>query len=125
MRQTGYLDLLARVGHRVIINPSVYYTNQKQASEFVGGMLLSILMGEETTDGSLVFGGHCRLSDAFIGSFGYDWNGLRIMASYDFTISSLGNYNSHNGALELGVRWQGSYPDGQSRERKAYNCPRF
>jgi type IX secretion system PorP/SprF family membrane protein len=125
MRQTAYADLLARVGSRVIVNPAIYYTNQKKASELVGGMLVSILMGDDNSSGSLVFGGHVRTGDAVIGSFGYDWNGLRVMASYDFTVSSMGNYNNHNGALELGLRWQGNYPDGQSRERKAYNCPRF
>jgi type IX secretion system PorP/SprF family membrane protein len=125
MRPTGYIDMLARIGDRIVINPSVYYTRQKSASELMFGSLMSILMGSENTDGSLVFGGYYRMNEAIVGSFGYDWNGLRVMASYDFTTSELGAFNNHNGALELGLRWQGSYADRSARERRVYNCPRF
>ena len=125
MRPTGYIDMLARMGVRVVINPSIYYTRQKSASELMFGSSMSILLGTETTDGSLVFGGYYRMNEAVVGTFGYDWNGLRIMASYDFTTSQLGQFNNHNGALELGLRWQGSYVDKSARDRKVYNCPRF
>ena len=125
IRPTGYVDMLARIGEKVVINPSVYYTQQRGASQLMGGSLLSILVGSEQTDGSLVFGGYYRVNEAIIGTFGYDWNGLRVMASYDFTTSQLGQYNNHNGALEFGLRWQGGYPDNSARDRRVYNCPRF
>lgn len=125
MRPTGYMDMLARVGGRVVINPSAYYTRQKGASQLMFGSLVNIFMGGEDSDGSLVLGGYHRLNEAVIAAFGYDWNGLRVMASYDYTISGLGKYINRNGALELGVRWQGSYPDQSMRDRRGYNCPRF
>jgi type IX secretion system PorP/SprF family membrane protein len=124
-RPTGYVDMLARIGERVVINPSIYYTTQKSASEILYGSLVSVLMGSDNKDGSLVLGAYHRWNESLVATFGYDWNGLRVMASYDYTMSQLGRYNNHNGALELGVRWQGSYPDGRARERRAYNCPRF
>ena len=125
MRPTGYIDMLARIGGKVVINPSVYYTSQRGASQLMGGTLVSIFMGSEQTDGSFVVGGYYRMNEAIIGTFGYDWNGLRVMTSYDFTASQLGQYNNHNGALEFGLRWQGGYPDNSARDRRVYNCPRF
>ena len=125
MRPTGYIDMLARIGQRVIINPSVYYTTQKSASEIMYGSLVSINVGGVEADGSLIIGAYHRWNEAIVGTFGYDWNGLRVMASYDYTMSQLGDYINHNGALELGLRWQGSYKDNSARDRRAYNCPRF
>lgn len=125
MRPTGYVDMLARIGDKVVINPSVYYTQQKGASQLMFGTLFSIFMGSEQMDGSLVLGAYHRWNESIVGAFGYDWNGLRVMASYDYTMSRMGRYNNHNGAMELGVIWQGGYPDNSLRERRGYNCPRF
>ena len=125
MRPTGYIDMLARIGAKVILNPSAYYTRQKSASQLMYGTLCSIFMGSENLDGSLVLGAFHRWNESIVGTVGYDWNGLRVMASYDYTMSELGPYNNHQGAMEFGVRWQGSYPDRSFRERRGYNCPRF
>jgi type IX secretion system PorP/SprF family membrane protein len=125
MRPTGYVDVLARVGTKVIINPSAYYTRQKSASQLMYGSLVSIFMGADDKSGNLVLGAYHRWNESFVAAFGYDWNGLRVMASYDYTMSELGKYNNHNGAMEIGVRWNGSYPDHSARDRRSYNCPRF
>lgn len=126
MRGTGYIDMLARIGHSVIFNPAVYFTNEKGATELVYGTLFSVFTGGDEGNGSIVFGAYNRWGESLIGTFGYDWNGLRAMVSYDFTISQLGSYNNHNGALEFGLRFQGSYPENKnSNSRRIYNCPRF
>src|SRR5207253_2008730 len=93
MRPTAYADMLAKIGARVIINPSAYYTSQKGAVEIMYGSLVSVKIGEpESSDGSLVFGVYHRWNEAIVGTFGYDWNGLRAMVSYDYTTSQLGQY---------------------------------
>ena len=127
MRGTGYIDVLARVGDRVVVNPSLYFTEQSGANEFVYGTLVSFLMGDNnTTGGSFITGIYNRWNDAVIGTFGYEWRDIRFMASYDYTISQLSPYNNHYGALEFGIRYQGSYGAGASRrELRSLNCPRF
>jgi len=126
MRETGYMDMLARAGKRLVINPSVYYTTQQGASELMFGSLFTIMVGNDDNDGSLVLGAYSRWNESIIGTFGYDWKGLRVMMSYDYTTSELGTYIAHNGALEFGLRFQGSYGDGKAaNSRSSYNCPRF
>ncbi len=126
MRPTGYIDLLARVGGRVVINPAVYYTRQKDASELLAGTLVTILLGNDATDGNLIVGAYDRWNDAVIMTFGYEWHGLRAMVSYDYTTSSLGPYVNRKGALEFGLRFQSNYADNSRRNlRRAYTCPRF
>ncbi|MBS1643413.1 MAG: PorP/SprF family type IX secretion system membrane protein [Bacteroidetes bacterium] len=126
MRGTGYVDMLARIGHSVIFNPAVYYTTEKGANEIIYGTLFSVFTGGEEANGSILLGAYNRWSEAIIGTIGYEWNGLRAMVSYDYTISTLGKYNNHNGAIEFGLRFQGKYPDKHGDNyRRVYTCPRF
>lgn len=125
MRPSGNVDVLARVGHRLIINPSILYTSQKSAYEVLAGSLFVINIGNQNATSNLILGSYYRLNDAIVAAFGYEWNGLRVMASYDYTTSHLGQYINHNGAAELGLVWMGKYADRGSRERRAWQCPRF
>jgi type IX secretion system PorP/SprF family membrane protein len=125
MRPSANVDVLARVADRVILNPSVYYTSQKSASEIMYGTLATINLGGEVSTSSLIVGAYHRWNDAIVGVFGYEWAGLRVMASYDYTISHLGQYINHNGAAEIGLVWQGKFKDANADRRKAYGCPRF
>ncbi len=124
-RPTGNIDVTARVGERLIINPSVLYTTQKTASELLYGSLFIVNFGSEGVSSNLILGIYHRMNDAIVTTFGYEWNGLRAMASYDYTISNLGQYINHNGAAELGLVWQGKYHDANADKRRAYGCPRF
>ncbi len=125
MRPTGYIDLMARVGGRVVLNPSAYYTRQRDASQLMFGTLATIFIGD-ASDGNLILGVYDRWNDAIIMAFGYEWRGLRAMASYDYTTSALGPYVNRKGALEFGIRYQGDYKDNSMRNlRRAYTCPRF
>jgi type IX secretion system PorP/SprF family membrane protein len=125
MRPSGNIDVLARVGHRLIINPAFYYTSQKSASEMMYGCMFIVNLGGEGTSSNLVLGGYHRWNDAVVAAFGYEWSGLRVMASYDYTVSNLGQYINHNGAAELGLVWQGNYRDAGADRRRAWQCPRF
>lgn len=125
MRPTGDVDASFRLNNTVILNPSIYYTYQKNASELIYGTLLQFYVGGEGRNASqFIVGGYHRWDEAVIGTFGYDWAGMRIMASYDFTISKLAQYNGGNGALEFSLCYKGLYGHGGSA-RKLYNCPRF
>ena len=126
IRPLANIDATARVGDYLIINPSVFYTQQKSASELLYGSLFLIRTSQYTgTTSNLIFGAYHRLNDAIVIDAGYEWNGLRVMASYDYTISNLGQYINHNGAAELGVVWLGSYRDEGAARRRAFMCPRF
>ena len=125
IRPTGNLDALLKLSNTVTLNPSVYYTNEKVASQLVYGTLFSINMGGDLRLGeNLLLGAYHRYGDAVIATAGIDWGGFRTMFSYDVTASKLSSYNGSNGAFEVGIRWQGSYGD-RGAERKVYNCPRF
>lgn len=125
MRPTGYIDLLARVTNRIVLNPSIYYTSQKDASQLMFGTLATIFIGD-ASDGNVILGVFDRWNDALVMTFGYEWQGLRVMASYDYTMSSLGPYVNRKGALEFGLRYQGNYKDNSRRNlRRAFTCPRF
>ncbi len=125
IRPTGNVDALLRLSNSVTLNPSVYYTNEKVASELVYGTLFSINVGGNLRNGqSVILGAYHRYGDAVIATVGLDWAGFRTMFSYDVTASKLSPYNGSNGAFEMGIRWQGSY-GASSNDRKVYNCPRF
>lgn len=125
IRPTGNIDALFRINDICMVNPSVYYTTQKGASELLYGTLFSVLVGGEPRTGEhLLLGIYHRWDEAIIGAAGFEFSGFRLMASYDVTVSKLGPYNNRNGAMEIGLVWKGSY--GNNAEgRKVYNCPRF
>lgn len=124
-RPTGNVDALFRLSSTVTLNPSVYYSSEKIASELVYGTLFTInVAGDQRLGQSVILGAYHRYGDAVIATAGMDWAGFRTMISYDVTASGLSAYNGSNGAFEIGVRWQGSYGAG-SNDRKVYNCPRF
>ncbi len=126
IRPIGNIDITARVGDYLIINPSVLYTQQKSASELLYGSLFIIKAGQGTgTTNNILLGAYHRMNDAVVIAFGYEWKGLRVMTSYDYTISNLGQYINHNGAAEIGLVWQGMYHDDGAARRRAFMCPRF
>jgi type IX secretion system PorP/SprF family membrane protein len=127
MRPTANLDVLWRMGKTVILNPSVYYTTQSKASEALYGTLVRINVTPEKEgygNNQLILGAYHRLGDAVIGVVGVEFVGIQIMANYDYTISSLKDYNKGKGALEFSLVYQGVY-DRSHRGRNNIHCPRF
>lgn len=128
IRPMGHADLVVRLSDKVIVNPSVYYSWQKSASELLfGSLFMYHLGGREEQSVRLILGGHYRLGDAIIAAAGLEYGHLRLMSSYDITNSSLGAYNGGRGAFELGLRWEGVFPHNaySPSQRKVYGCPRF
>lgn len=125
MRPTANADAVINWSQMLTINPSVYYTRQKNASQIVFGALGMIYVaGDRDRKTELLVGAYYRWDDAAIGVLGIQFNSLRIMTSYDYTISSLGKDNNNFGALEFSISYQGLY-GSMGRSGRTVNCPRF
>jgi type IX secretion system PorP/SprF family membrane protein len=128
IRPSANLDILMKTNEKVIINPSAYFSTQSGAREIMYGTLLMFNMAkpdEQIAANQLIFGAFHRWGDAVVGVAGIQRNGIRIMASYDYTISSLPVYaGPGTGALELSIRYEGLYGE-HSKARPNYHCPRF
>ncbi|RYZ54264.1 MAG: type IX secretion system membrane protein PorP/SprF, partial [Sphingobacteriales bacterium] len=102
IRPTGNIDLLLQLSPTVILNPSVYYTNDKSASELLLGTLFQVdLSAQEEENLQLILGAHHRLGESVIGTIGFGIEGFRLMSGYDFTVSSLSPSNKGRGAFEI------------------------
>ncbi len=126
MRPNGNIDLILKLSPTFILNPSLYFTNQRGASELAFGTMTQFYVSGDNIDTkiSLIFGGYYRWADAAIATVGLQIDEVRIMSSYDFTVSSLSPVNKGRGAFEIGVMYQGVYSEN-SRNRTSYGCPRF
>lgn len=128
LRPGGTLDVLARAGERLILNPSAYFTTQNGATEIVAGSLIrTILSGTERnqTAMQLILGGFYRVGDAVVGVVGLQVASVQFTATYDMTMSSLSPYNASYGALEFSLIYQGKYGKNKDGLKRSYNCPRF
>ena len=125
IRPTLNMDLLLKLSSSVILNPSLYYTTQKSASELLYGTLFQVnVSGDNDVSTQIILGGYHRWNEAVVGTVGLQYGQFRLMSSYDFTISTLGPAVKGRGAFELAIRYQGLYGEF-SRSRQSYNCPRF
>ena len=126
IRPIGHIEASYKANDRLIINPSLYYTTAKKASELVLGSLLHINTtgATELESNNVILGGFLRNKDAIILAAGYDYRSSRIMFSYDHTISTLSKGNQGFGAFEISVILQGGYSHSEPL-RKTYGCPRF
>lgn len=125
-RPNANIDLVFKINPAFILNPSIYYTTQRGATELICGTLgqFNVTSENSPTKTSLILGGYYRLNESLVGAVGMQMGGLRIMTSYDFTVSTLGSVNKGRGAMEFGITYSGVYGEG-SRTRQSYGCPRF
>ena len=126
IRPIANIEASYKANDRLIINPSLYYTTNKKASELVLGSLLHINTtgATELESNNVILGGFLRNKDAIIFAAGYDYRSSRIMFSYDHTISTLSKGNQGFGAFEISLILQGGYSHSEPL-RKTYGCPRF
>ncbi len=128
LRPSGNLDVLIRTGSVLIVNPSLYYTQQSGAQEITAGALVrTILSGGKagSTPIQLILGGFYRIADAAVGAAGLEVGPVQFMVSYDATLSSLAPYNSSYGALEFSLIYQNDYGKNKQSAKRSYTCPRF
>jgi type IX secretion system PorP/SprF family membrane protein len=122
-RYTAFLNASYKLNSEVIINPMAYYSRQSSASEFVaGGNFQYNLSGDG--ESQLIGGIYMRPGDALYPVIGYQWKNIRLMFSYDVTISGLSQYNNGRGALEFGLIYNGMYDEYNGDKRQSF-CPTF
>lgn len=125
IRPQATLNISFKASDRIILNPSIYYTDQKKASQLVFGSLFNINTGEVAVNpNEVVLGVFYRNKDAIIGAVGYKWNHHQVMVSYDQTVSQMSQGNNGVGAFELSLILQGVYKNSDPL-RNTYGCPRF
>lgn len=127
-RPIGNLDVLIKTGPVLIVNPSVYYTQQSGASELVfGSQFRTVLNSSKQLNPlstQLILGVYDRLGDAVIAVAGMQLGPVQFMASYDITLSALAPYNAAYGAMEFSLVYVGKYYKNKDIKR-TYSCPRF
>ena len=126
LRPLFNLDITYKTSNNFMINPSIYYTRQKKASELVGGAMFNINVGENRVAGNNEFliGAFYRNKDALIFEAGYKFRQHRFTFSYDHTVSDMSEGNKGIGAFELSLILQGNYKAG-NEITNTYGCPRF
>ncbi len=125
MRPTANIDALFKLNEVLIVNPSIYYTTQKGASELLYGTLFTMnVSGGDKSNTQLIIGAYHRWGDAVIAGLGLKYMQWKLMTTYDFTMSSLAATNKGRGAFEMGFVYEALY-NSFSRDRRTYNCPRF
>ena len=120
-RYIGFLNGSIKLNDQVIINPNIYYTNQANVSELVGGMTAHYNL---SGDGmyQLIGGAYYRHKEAIIPMVGLGYNDYTLTFSYDATISSLKTYNNSRGAFEFSLIKQGVL---NPNVKRVTPCPSF
>ncbi len=122
-RYSVFANVSYKMNDMVIINPMAYYSTQAGASELVlGGNIHYNLSGDGETQ--LIGGIHMRAGDAVIPMVGFEWKSIRLMFSYDVTLSSMKQFNNSRGAYEFALLHHGFY-DQYDGNRKQSWCPTF
>lgn len=121
LRHTAFLNAILKVHPRVIINPNAYYSLQTRSSELELGLNANYDLsggGEK----QLLAGLYYRVGDGIVPMVGLEIANIRLMFSYDVTVSGLSKYNSLRGASEFNLMKKGFYPENVDR---ASLCPKF
>jgi type IX secretion system PorP/SprF family membrane protein len=128
LRPQVQVDARFKTSEWFILNPSAYYTVQKQASQLVYGLLTYTSFSSRNMFNAdrneLIMGVHTRNNDALIFSSGYIWNNFQLMLSYDYTMSQLSVANNGFGAFEASFIYTSKYRN-YNGDRATYGCPRF
>jgi type IX secretion system PorP/SprF family membrane protein len=117
MRATAFANAAIKANDHWIVNPNVYVSKMGNVYEVVGGLNANYnLSGDGLTQ--FVGGLYYRGGEAVIPMFGIQWSNLKMILSYDATVSSLKNYNNGRGAYELGFIFSGLF-----NTDKPVKCP--
>jgi type IX secretion system PorP/SprF family membrane protein len=122
IRYTGFLNGSFKVDDQWIINPNIYYSEEAEASEIVGGLNAHYnLSGDGQNE--LIGGLYYRWNDAFIPMLGLVYKDYTFTFTYDATISTLRNYDNTRGAFEFSLIKNGFFSAG-TMDRQSL-CPHF
>lgn len=118
-RYTGFVNASIKLQDLWIVNPNVYVSKMGTAWEAVLGFNANRNLSGDG-EKQMVFGLYYRNNDAIIPMLGYEVNDLKVIASYDATISSLRNLNGGRGAYEISLIKSGVFNSSAGRSVK---CP--
>jgi len=122
-RYTVFGNASYKMNDEWIINPMAYYSTQGGATEVVlGGNVQYNLSGDGETQ--LIGGLHMRLGDAITPTIGFEWNYIRLMFSYDVTLSTMKQFNNSRGAYEFALLRHGMYSQFDGNRKQSW-CPTF
>jgi type IX secretion system PorP/SprF family membrane protein len=121
IRHIGFANAMLKLNKSLILQPSIYYTNQAAASQVVLGLStrINLISGGET---QFISGVYYRNKEAIIPLLGFQIKSIQFNFSYDATISSLNAYNKSMGAGEISLIKKGFYPNTPYRQAL---CPSF
>lgn len=122
-RYIGFLNGSFKTSDLVILNPMAYYTNMAGSYEAVAGMNAQYNLSGDG-DNQVIGGLYYRVGDAIIPMVGFVYKNLRLMFTYDVTVSSLNKYNGSRGAWEFSAIQNGFY-DEFNGDRHQSLCPSF
>lgn len=122
-RYNVFANMSYKLNEWIILNPMAYYSRQSTASEIVGGGTLQYNLsgdGESQLLGGLFY----RHNEAVIPMVGFAWKNIRLMFSYDATVSTLNNFNSGRGAFEFSLVSHSLFNNYNGVKRQSL-CPTF
>jgi type IX secretion system PorP/SprF family membrane protein len=122
-RYIGFLNGSFKTSDVVIINPMGYYTNQAGSSETVIGLNAQYNLSSDG-DQQVIGGLYYRVGDAVIPMIGFVYKNIRLMFTYDVTVSSLSQYDGNRGAWEFALINYGTYTQYNGDRRQSL-CPSF
>jgi type IX secretion system PorP/SprF family membrane protein len=130
MRPIVNVDAIFKMNEFWTANPSMYFTTQSGATEFIFGSIFKAgfgAKGNADPTNFLILGAFYRLNESVIGVVGIEWNSFQVTASYDMTASGLSPYTGGYGAAEVSLIYKGMYGVIKTRDkgRRSTNCPRF
>lgn len=118
-------DVILVMNESFTLNPSAYYSFQRGTYEMLyGTQLFFSLTSDDKALTELILGGYHRWNEAAVGVAGMRFNGIKVMFSYDYTISKLRPDNSGQGAVEFSLIYLGNYAKA-TRSYRSSSCPRF
>lgn len=107
----------------IIINPMAYYSRQSSSSEMVVGANMQYNLSGDG-EMQLLGGAYFRPGDAVIPMVGFEWKNIRLVFTYDATISTLKQFNNSRGAFEFALLRNGFYDEYNGNRRQSW-CPSF
>ena len=125
-RYTGYVTA-AFEQPKLSIEPGIYYTTEKKASEWLVGSNVAFLLAQTGSAYNpqktrAYTGLWYRWKDALIGTLGLEFSQYRVLASYDFNLSTLRTATHGRGGFELSLVHVGSF---KKLNNSSIYCPRF
>jgi len=122
-RYNVFVNASYKMNEDVILNPMAYFSAQAKSTELVaGGYVQYNLSGDG--ESQLLGGIYFRPGDAVVPMVGFEWKNIRLMFSYDATISTMKQFNNSRGAFEFALLRHGFYSEYDGNQRQSW-CPTF